>query len=334
MILKDALGTVSIDELGNSCYKLVGTTADERTATPHSPIVTRYPLELIEKIFTCYSSAFTCDEVSRDIDESEAPLDVRLSISAYLDDSILTKSLKILDYGCGAGASTMVLGRLFPRAAITGRDIHFPFLEIATARARHYGFVNMRFEAVDTFGKDFQSNRGTFDIVFLNAVYEHLMPAERSNVLEGIWSMLKPSGYLVLNQTPHRWFPIETHTTGLPLINYLPDRIANWAIRSFSKRACRHLSWNELLRAGVRGASVSEIMFHVGGVDPSAKLLAPKRVASTWSGIWYAAKQQRLEKVGTRPLRSAITLVQRVVERSHAPFSPYVNIAIQKGAGE
>ena len=38
-----------------------------------------------------------------------------------------------------------------------------------------------------------------------------------------IWAHLKSGGVLFLNQTPHRYFPVEHHTTNLPMINYFPD---------------------------------------------------------------------------------------------------------------
>jgi hypothetical protein len=55
-------------------------------------------------------------------------------------------------------------------------------------------------------------------------------------VLEQIWAVLNPGGIFFLNQTPFRFFPREAHTTGLPGLNYLPDRPALRAARRFSKR--------------------------------------------------------------------------------------------------
>jgi len=78
---------------------------------------------------------------------------------------------------------------------------------------------------------------------------------------------------LFINQTPHRWSPVETHTTGLPLINYLPARLALRAA-SRSRRTRGASDWSALLRAGIRGATVREIMAILG---PQAKLLAPRR---------------------------------------------------------
>jgi hypothetical protein len=101
---------------------------------------------------------------------------------------------------------------------------------------------------------------GSFDFVIMSAVYEHLLPEEREIVVPAIWSVIKPEGYLFLNMTPHRWFPIEHHTTGLPLINYLPSNLALMATRKFSKRIDPNESWEIFLRRGIRGATENEII--------------------------------------------------------------------------
>jgi hypothetical protein len=100
---------------------------------------------------------------------------------------------------------------------------------------------------------------GSFDLIVLSAVYEHLLPTERSVILPALWSMLNAGGVLFLNQTPHRYFPLELHTTSLPLINYLPDGLTLKASRKFSRRVNEDDSWEFLLRAGIRGATVREI---------------------------------------------------------------------------
>ena len=84
--------------------------------------------------------------------------------------------------------------------------------------------------------KGLPADIGQFDYIILSAVYEHLLPSERPALLTLLWSHLRPGGVIFLAQTPYRWFPVELHTTGLPLINYLPDRLALACARRFSKR--------------------------------------------------------------------------------------------------
>ena len=53
---------------------------------------------------------------------------------------------------------------------------------------------------------------------------------------------------------------VEGHTTGLPFINYLPDNLAYFIARRFSKRVENNESWVMLLRKGIRGGTEREIM--------------------------------------------------------------------------
>src|SRR5215831_20349192 len=78
-----------------------------------------------------------------------------------------------------------------------------------------------------------------------------------------LWEALQPGGVLFVNQTPHSWFPRDTHSTGLWGINYLPDRIAHWYARRFGSMNSsinRSMSWNVHLRGGLRGGSERELI--------------------------------------------------------------------------
>jgi len=328
--LENDSGRLDYRPLADGTYELEGRPTDMSVTVPHSPIRTAYPLSLIRLIFDAYGATHTCDEISRDIDPAEASLDVRYSYLAYFDNDTTTLPLKILDYGCGAGSSTVALARLFPRAErILGVDFVPELLEIARERARHHALHNVDFKRTHESGAGIH-NGEQFDLVFLNAVYEHLLPDERVPVLASTWASLRTGGSLILNQTPHRWFPVESHTSGLPLLNYVPDPIAHWMIRTFSTRSIRTASWDQLLRAGVRGASVSEIRRNLLAIDGSAALRAPVSIARSWAGIWYAAKMKRLERVESGLSRKAIQFTAALVEQFRLPLSPYVNIAFTK----
>ncbi|MFN2502510.1 MAG: hypothetical protein ABR530_10930, partial [Pyrinomonadaceae bacterium] len=120
------------------------------------------------------------------------------------------------------------------------------------------GYSNIAFH-VSPSGSELPAGIGEFDLVIFSAVYEHLLPVERQSVIPLVWKQIARNGYLFLNMTPHRFFPIEHHTTGLPVINYLPDPIAYWATRRFSKRTDPSEDWETYLRRGIRGATENEI---------------------------------------------------------------------------
>jgi SAM-dependent methyltransferase len=64
---------------------------------------------------------------------------------------------------------------------------------------------------------------GQFDIVFSNAVVEHVGGRERQRAL--VAEALRV-GRSVFVTTPNRWFPVEVHTR-LPLVHWLPDALAH-----------------------------------------------------------------------------------------------------------
>jgi SAM-dependent methyltransferase len=64
---------------------------------------------------------------------------------------------------------------------------------------------------------------GAFDVVFSNAVIEHVGDRRRQRLF--VEEALRV-GRRVFLTTPNRWFPIEVHTR-LPLVHWLPDRLAH-----------------------------------------------------------------------------------------------------------
>jgi hypothetical protein len=58
---------------------------------------------------------------------------------------------------------------------------------------------NVRF-LVPPDAKSLPSDVGTFDYVMFSAIYEHLLPAERRQVMPLVWSKLEPGGTPFINQ--------------------------------------------------------------------------------------------------------------------------------------
>jgi 2-polyprenyl-3-methyl-5-hydroxy-6-metoxy-1,4-benzoquinol methylase len=218
---------------------------------------TSYPTGLIEKILAVKGIAWVCDEINRDVDPNYVSKYLLNDLAAYFAPSDIAGK-RVLDFGCGSGASTAILAREYPDAQFTGVELRADLLEIAKARADHYGLTNCSF-IVSPDGSSLPPNLGVFDIVIMSAVVEHLLPDERPVILPLLWNQVKSGGYLFLDQTPFRYFPIELHTTMLPFINYLPDSLALAYAKTFSKRIDEGETWESLLRQGIRGATEKEI---------------------------------------------------------------------------
>jgi SAM-dependent methyltransferase len=263
-------------------------THDPSVYVSRRQILTSYSDDLVSLILKIKGPGYLCDEIARD----EDPSYVRASLSADLFGFFRPGRFvgkRILDFGSGSGASTVALRDLFPGADIAGVELDRDLREIARARARYYRFSPDCFWMAPD-GEHLPDGIGTFDLVVLSAVWEHLLPNERPKILQQIWSLLRPEGYIFINQTPYRWSPIEGHTTGLPLLNYLPDGLAFQAARRFCKRlpVKPKVTWQDLLRRGVRGGTPSEIVKIIRSFGGQVRVVSPSGPGITDSiDLWY-----------------------------------------------
>src|SRR5687767_10830265 len=246
-------GRALISETGNGRRRVSVELFDPALFSPRLECETSYPVDLIRLIVDVKEPAWLCDEIARDEDPEYVLKHLENEFRAYFGEEHFA-GRRILDFGCGSGASTMLLARMFPQSEITGVELDGDLLRVAQGRLDHYQFQNVRLLQSPS-GKELPNELGTFDVVVLSAVYEHLLPDERTVILPELWRLLNDGGTLFIDQTPHRFFPVELHTTSLPLINYLPDRLTLKAARKFSRRVKEDDSWEFLLRAGIRGAT-------------------------------------------------------------------------------
>lgn len=326
LLLQRPDGTVEIEERAGSTRFV--------TARPHgsAPIScpTTYPTGLIEAILDVKGVAWVCDEISRDQDPENVQRFFENDFLPYVSAAEFDGK-RVLDFGCGSGSSTMVLARMFPRSRIVGIELSPEYLELARRRLRFYGYQNVEF-LLSPSGTSLPDNLGPFDFIVMSAVFEHLLPDERRAIMPRLWAHLAPGGRLLLNQTPHRFFPFESHTTGLPFINYLPDRVAHFVSRRFSNRSLERESWESLLRKGIRGATEREILASLGPLTNGgrAALVAPRQPGyRDRVDVWYAALGPR-----HRTLKAGCREMLRVVERAFGT-TLVVNLAlaISKDAG-
>lgn len=290
---------------------------------------TAYDLDLIRLILEVKGPSYLCDEIARDESPEYTGAALKWALLAYVGDEAFAHK-RILDFGCGSGASTATLGRMFPSASVLGVDIEQESLAIARARAGFYGLDNVEF-VLSNDGAGLPDGLGTFDHVVLCAVYEHLLPEERKSLLPKLWAALEPGGILFLRETPHRFFPIESHTTGgLPLINYLPDAAALWATRTFSRYWPRDVTWSELLRGGIRGATIGEIERILRGCPGRARLLEPARLGvKDRVDLWYVTAEKSSHGVGKQRIHRSLKALKRL---TGLDFPPYLELAFRKQA--
>jgi SAM-dependent methyltransferase len=146
------------------------------------------------------------------------------------DTTVLDVGADELAFGEGEGCATMnFFEELYPwPERITALGLQ----NGASFRAR---YPHIRYVQGDACALPFED--GEFDIVFSNAVIEHVGRRERQRRLV---SEALRVGRRVFLTTPNRLFPLEVHTR-LPFVHWLPDRLSHRAYDILGKGFARDL---------------------------------------------------------------------------------------------
>ncbi|GAB61613.1 MAG: class I SAM-dependent methyltransferase [Candidatus Jettenia sp.] len=326
IILRHPDGLVHIEQSRNTDKNIISVELhNKRLFMPISTFETTYPWELIKSILQSKGPACLCDEIMKDEDPCCVQHQLQYTLLSYVSEKDF-ENRRILDFGCGAGASSIVLSRMLPNTEIVGIELDEKLLYTARLRAEHYQAHNIRFIPSPD-GNSIPDKLGKFDYIILSAVYEHLLPHERKNLLPKLWAHLNSGGVMFINQTPNRLFPIELHTTHLPLINYLPDKLALLFARMFSKRVIFGDGWETLLRKGIRGGTVSEITDFLYG-DQKLLLLEPAMVGVHDSiDIWYRLTNTKRLTTSRKLLKFGMKFFKFV---TGIQLTPCLSLALKK----
>jgi trans-aconitate methyltransferase len=267
----------------------------------------------------------TLTSIADDVDRNDyVRFRTRFTFERFVD---LPRSgtYRFLDFGCGDGHSIEALLDVFPHARFFGAEYEPGTLSRCVTRLGD----NPRVTLIRTTGPNSLEGIGSgFDVIQLNAVFEHMLPAERRTLMPELWQRLAAGGYLVVTETPWRWFPIETHTTSRPLVNYMPDWLALATMRHFSKggRFSETQTWEEALRAGLRGATVREIKASLGATPGSARIVqssAPD--ARDMLDAWWHGECRK-----TRQKKFAYTVLSGWRAMTGMVVSPWITLVVQK----
>jgi SAM-dependent methyltransferase len=140
----------------------------------------------------------------------------------FLDELAPTAETTVLD----VGADELGFGEGDGCATLNFFEQLYPWPERITALGLHEGlgfrarYPGIRYVQGDACALPFED--GAFDVVFSNAVIEHVGGRERQRRLV---SEALRVGRRVFITTPNRLFPVEVHTR-LPLVHWLPDAAA------------------------------------------------------------------------------------------------------------
>jgi SAM-dependent methyltransferase len=325
--LQHPQGRVLVRELGSGRRHVTVEPFSQSLYVSSMSCETKYPIDLIARVLDAKGLGFLCEEIGRDEDPQFVELTLRWATLSYVGQEEF-RGKRLLDFGSGAGASTLILARLFPHTDIVGIELLPQLVELARLRADFHRATNVKF-LLSPGPEELPAGLGSFDFIMFSAVYEHLLPPERRELFPYVWSLLKPGGILFLNQTPYRWYPHEYHTTGLPLLNYLPDDLAWRVARRLSLRVRRNASWEELLRDGIRGATEAEVLqvLASAGHEPPIVLRPSRLGCEDTIDIWYGYSTARRPLRVKRTMRAAFKAISRL---TGTVMTPELDLALRR----
>lgn len=240
----------------------------------------------------------------------------RVNVVPWLDAVRPLKGLRVLEIGCGTGASTVALAE--QGAQVTGIDIDEDALQTARDRCAAYQLqCELKAANIAEFRLD-----APYDLVIFFACLEHMTIAERLVALKQIWAQLAPSAMLAVVGTPNRMWFFDDHTSRMRFFNWLPDELA-FHYAKFSPRQGFNDRYDTVtpdamehfLRCG-RGVSYHEFDLAIG------------RNLKVVSSLSSYRRWHRIGKPRDWLFKSLLRRMQRGVHEGF--FDPYLDLVIRK----
>ncbi len=242
------------------------------------------------------------------------------------------RDLAVLEIGCSFGHMTEYLAEQPEVATIDTFDSDRAFIEIVSAKREEMPLDKVRAAL-------FLSNDETrrlpwpdraFDLVLAIGVVEHLPWHRRTEHVNEYYRVLAPGGHIAILDTPNRLFPIETHSIGLPLVQWLPPRVAHCYTRHFSRRAqLRDISYDVFVGDGTgwRNATVAQCL-------PSSGWRGLTDVSEQAGYGWqfYRDTARSRKRRALLPCFRACAAVLRGVGLPPSLCLPYLNLLLRKDA--
>jgi ubiquinone/menaquinone biosynthesis C-methylase UbiE len=109
---------------------------------------------------------------------------------------------RVLDVGCGSGATNLTLAQHFPRFQLVGIDLSDPLIDLAGRSSQAQGFYDrVRFEKGNALQIPYEN--GSFNVV-LNLNMVHLVK-DPVRMLDEIERVLAPDGFLFIADLRRSW---------------------------------------------------------------------------------------------------------------------------------
>jgi len=237
--------------------------------------------------------------------------------------------LRVLEVGCSFGHMTEYLAEQPEVAALATFDTDRAFVEITRAKVDELGLAVVR-EVRDL---DQDGTRrlpwpdGAFDLVLAVGIVEHLPVRWRRAQVDEYYRVLARGGHVAVLDTPNRWFPLETHSVGLPLVQWLPPRLA-WRYARLARPAVfRTIGFDEFVADGTgwRNATLADCLPSSGwaGLDDVTE-------EAGYGFAFFRDTAQSRTRRALVPVFGAAARALGALGRSPSLALPYLNVLFRK----
>jgi SAM-dependent methyltransferase len=239
------------------------------------------------------------------------------------------RDLSVLEVGASFGHMTEYLAEQTEIAEIHCFDTDPAFVDIVRAKVEEQGLRTVK--EVRLFGND-ETRRlpwpdARFDLVLVVGVVEHLPARNRRAQVDEYYRVLAPGGHIAILDTPNRLFPLETHSIGLPLVQWLPSRLAYAYARLARPRKFGAVSYETFVADGTgwRNATLADCLPSGG-----AKGLVDVTEAAGYGWRFFRDTARSRARRALLPVFAGPAAALRAVGRSPSLCLPYFNLLFQK----
>jgi SAM-dependent methyltransferase len=239
------------------------------------------------------------------------------------------RDLSVLEVGASFGHMTEYLAEQTEIAEIHCFDTDPAFVDIVRAKVEEQGLRTVK--EVRLFGND-ETRRlpwpdACFDLVVVVGVVEHLPARNRRTQVDEYYRVLAPGGHIAILDTPNRLFPLETHSIGLPLVQWLPSRLAYAYARLARPRKFGAVSYESFVADGTgwRNATLADCLPSGG-----SKGLVDVTEAAGYGWRFFRATARSRARRALLPVFAGPAAALRAVGRSPSLCLPYFNLLFQK----
>ncbi len=241
------------------------------------------------------------------------------------------RDLSVLEVGCSFGHITEYLAERPEVREVTTFDTDPAFAAIARVKVEEMPLRRVR--EVRLFSNDETRHLpypdGRFDLVIVLGVVEHLPVSGRREIVDEYYRVLAPGGHITILDTPNRFFPLETHSVGLPLIQWLPPRLAYAYAKALRPGRMRSESYAGFTMDGTgwRNASLGECL-------PSSGMRGLEDVTEEAGYGWRFFRDTARSRTrrSLLPLFSAVCAGLSRIGRPPSLALPYLNMVFRRTA--